>query len=152
MPLFGFRTHKKYDKDSVQTETAKANLKKSVKGVKVSKEKAVTKAVVLPETRQMKTVPSGNFSKVAGIIIRPHITEKTGILSQTGTYTFEVDKNANKQSIMKAIKELYKVNPIRVSTINVIAKNIFVRGKKGSVPGMKKAIVTVKKGEKIDFV
>lgn len=156
MPLFGFRTHKKYDKDFSQAKVVKVDPKKSIKEVKVSKEKVVTKtvtkAIALPEIKQIKTIPLGIFSSAASVIIRPHITEKTGILSQVGVYTFQVDRSANKQTISKAVKELYKVTPVRISVIKVPMKNIFVRGKKGSIPGMKKAMVTVKKGEKIDFV
>ncbi|MEK7501716.1 MAG: 50S ribosomal protein L23 [Patescibacteria group bacterium] len=151
MPLFGKRTDKKYDKDFTQAKVVKADPKKSMKSVKPSKE-IVTKAVALPAIKQIKAIPSGIYSSVAGIIIRPHITEKTGILSQMGVYTFQVDRNANKQTIARAVKELYKVNPVKIAVIKVPMKNIFVRGKRGTIPGMKKAIVTVKKGEKIDFV
>lgn len=152
MPLFGFRKDKKYDKDFAKAAPIKADPKKSIKLVKISDEKTITKTVALPGMKQVKAIPSGTFSSAAEVIIRPHITEKTGILSQNGAYTFQVARNANKQSIMKAVRELYKLNPVRVSIIKVPAKNIFVRGKKGSVPGMKKAVVTLKKGEKIDFV
>lgn len=84
-------------------------------------------------------------------IIRPHITEKSGIQSQNGVYTFQVTKNANKDQVAKAIKSLYKVMPVRIGIVNVAIKNVFVRGKRGTVPGMKKALVTLKKGDKIDF-
>ncbi len=151
MPLFGKRTDKKYDKDFSQEKVAKADPKKSMKGAKSPKEVS-TKAVALPTMKQVKAIPSGIYSSVAGIIIRPHITEKTGLLSQTGVYTFQVDRDANKQTIAKAVKELYKVTPVKIAIVKVPMKNIFVRGKKGSIPGMKKAMVTVKKGEKIDFV
>ena len=86
------------------------------------------------------------------IILRPHITEKSGILSQGGVYTFEVTKDANKPNIAKAIRALYKVTPTKVTVINVPNKNVFLRGRKGVVLGIRKAIVTVKKGDKIDFV
>jgi large subunit ribosomal protein L23 len=85
-------------------------------------------------------------------ILRPHITEKSGMLSQTGKYTFQVMKNANKQSIARAIQVLYKITPKHVTLLNQPARNVFVRGRRGVVPGLRKAIVTVKKGDKIDFV
>ena len=151
MPLFGKRTDKKYDKDFSLAKVIKVDPKKSMKGAKSLKE-ATTKVVALPTMKQIRAVPSGMYSSVASIIIRPHITEKTGILSQSGVYTFQADRNANKQTIAKAVKELYKVNPVKIAVIKVPAKNIFVRGKRGNVPGMKKAIVTVKRGEKIDFI
>lgn len=86
------------------------------------------------------------------VIIRPHITEKSGIASQNGVYTFIVDKNANKPVVAKAVKNLYKVTPVKITIVNLPAKNVFIRGKKGVVSGMRKAIVTLKKGDKIDFV
>jgi len=85
-------------------------------------------------------------------ILRPHITEKSGMLSQTGKYTFQVMRNANKQSIARAIQVLYKITPKHVTLLNQPARKVFVRGRRGVVPGHRKAIVTVKKGDKIDFV
>lgn len=85
-------------------------------------------------------------------IIRPRITEKSGILSQSNVYTFEVAKSATKSTVFDAIIKMYKVTPVKVAIVNLPAKKVFVRGKKGSVSGMKKAIVTIKKGEKIDFI
>ncbi|MFA6404979.1 MAG: 50S ribosomal protein L23 [Candidatus Paceibacterota bacterium] len=153
MPLFGFRTHKKYDKDFSQSKAVKAGKNKESRSKKVEKvipiaNKVVNKAIQAPVIRNI----IDSFDTSAETIIRPHITEKTGILSQGGVYTFQVKRDANKQTVSKAIKALYKVNPIKVAMINVGAKNIFVRGKKGTVSGMRKAIVTLKKGEKIDFI
>lgn len=86
------------------------------------------------------------------VIIKPHVTEKSGILSQGGVYTFEVKKNANKNVIGKAIAALYKVTPVKIAVTNIPSKSIFHRGKIGTVSGIRKAIVTLKKGDKIDFV
>lgn len=108
------------------------------------------------ETKQVAKaaapVAVGSSSHSAAVILRPRVTEKSGILSQTGVYTFEVAKNSNKDSIAKAVKALYKVSPIRVAITNLPAKNVFVKGRKGMVSGVKKALVTLKKGDKIDFV
>jgi len=87
------------------------------------------------------------------IIKKPRITEKSGIQAETlGIYTFEVTTKANKKSIAKAVKELYKVTPVKVNIINLPAKVIFSRGKTGRRSGVKKAIVYLKKGDKIEFV
>jgi len=95
---------------------------------------------------------SGSTSTNTSIIIRPRITEKSGILSQGGVYTFEVARGANKPSIAAAVKALYKVTPIKVTVSNLPARNVVVRGKRGVQSGMRKAVVTLKKGDKIDFV
>jgi large subunit ribosomal protein L23 len=88
----------------------------------------------------------------ASVILRPRITEKSGVLSQTGVYTFEVTKGANKNSVALAVKALYKVTPVKVAMLNNPARNVFIRGRRGVVPGVRKAMVTLKKGDKIDFV
>jgi large subunit ribosomal protein L23 len=86
------------------------------------------------------------------IIIRPRITEKSGIMSENSSvYTFEVRKNANKPMIAQAIKALYKVTPTKVRIVNLPAKRVLVRGKRGTSNGVKKAMVYLKKGEKINL-
>ena len=87
------------------------------------------------------------------IIKKPRITEKSGLQTENlGVYTFEVTAKANKKNIAKAVGELYKVTPVKVNIINLPAKKVFARGKLGRKSGVKKAIVYLKKGEKIDFV
>lgn len=86
------------------------------------------------------------------IIIKPRITEKAGLMSEiSNVYTFEVKKSANKKSLAKAIKDLYKVTPIKINIINLPAKKVLVRGKRGVQSALKKAVVYLKKGDKIDF-
>ncbi len=92
------------------------------------------------------------MKSTASAILRPRITEKSGVLSQGGIYTFEVAKDADKASISRAVKALYKVTPIKVAIVNLPARKTFIRGRRGVVPGIRKAMVTVKKGDKIDFV
>ena len=87
------------------------------------------------------------------IIKKPRITEKSGIQAEAlGVYTFEVTTKANKKNVAKAIKELYKVTPVKVNITNLPAKIIFTRGKTGRKSGIKKAVVYLKKGDKIEFV
>jgi len=87
------------------------------------------------------------------IIKKPRITEKSGIQAETlGVYTFEVTDKANKKNITKAVKELYKVTPVKVNITNLPAKKVFSRGKVGRRSGVKKAVVYLKKGDKIEFV
>jgi large subunit ribosomal protein L23 len=130
-------------------KTKKADTEgKEVKAKKVAKAPKTEKAVAIVE----KSVVTPSISNAAGSILRPRITEKSGILSQTGVYTFEISSNANKNSVSSAIKALYKVVPVKVAIINNPSKNVFVKGRKGVVSGFRKALVTLKKGDKIDFV
>ena len=87
------------------------------------------------------------------IIKKPRITEKSGIQAEVaGIYTCEVTEKANKKNVAKAVKELYKVTPVKVNITNLPAKIVFTRGKTGRKSGVKKAVVYLKKGDKIEFV
>lgn len=67
-------------------------------------------------------------------------------------YTFDVEKGANKTEIKKAIFALYKVKPVRVNVLPVPKKSTFSKGIVGSKSGGRKALVYLKKGDKIEFV
>lgn len=94
----------------------------------------------------------GTLGELVNVIARPHITEKAAILAEKGTYVFEVSKNTNKIEIAKAIKALYKVTPTRVNIINLPDTRVFVRNRKGVKSGLRKALVTLKKGDKIEIL
>ena len=85
------------------------------------------------------------------VIISPKITEKATALSEFNKIVFKVDKGANKNSIKKSIEKIFKVNVIKINTINLKGKPKLVRNKKSFKPGYKKAIVTLKKGQTIDL-
>ena len=84
-------------------------------------------------------------------IISPNITEKSTSLSDFNKVVFKVDLDANKKTIKKSIEKIFKVNVIKINTINLRGKTKIVRGKKSKRPGYKKAIVTLKKGQSIDL-
>ncbi len=91
-----------------------------------------------------------------GIIIKPIITEKMTVLGdKLGRYGFIVDKRANKLQIKNAVKELYGVEVEEVNTMNYSGKFKSRYTKSGILSGRtnsyKKAIVTLAKGESIDF-
>ncbi|MDP3957939.1 MAG: 50S ribosomal protein L23 [bacterium] len=87
-----------------------------------------------------------------GVLIRPRITEKATVLGEQNVYTFDVAPSSNKMLVAKAITALYKVKPMKVRVVAVPRKKIFVRGTWGTRGGGKKALVYLKKGEKIEFV
>ena len=84
-------------------------------------------------------------------IISPNVTEKSTTLSQYNKVVFRVHKKANKKSIKKSIEKIFKVNVIKINTINLKGKNKIVRNRKSRTPGYKKAIITLKKGQSIDL-
>jgi len=86
------------------------------------------------------------------IIKKPWITEKAGALSAMGKYVFIVKEKASKPEIKKAMKEIYKVDAVAVNMVNRPAKRKrFGGGPASAVGGYRKAIVTLKKGQKIDL-
>tara|TARA_B110000014_G_C19809283_1_gene420176 strand:- start:126 stop:419 length:294 start_codon:yes stop_codon:yes gene_type:complete len=84
-------------------------------------------------------------------IISPTITEKATSLSEFNKVVFKVHNKANKKSIKRSIEKIFKVNVIKINTINLKGSTKLVRGKKSSKSGYKKAIVTLKKGQSIDL-
>ncbi len=85
------------------------------------------------------------------VLKRPIITEKSMKLAQSGLYVFEVDKNATKPLIAKAVTLKFNVKVLKVNVINVKGK--LKQQKKArkvyKTSGFKKALVQIKKGEKI---
>ena len=84
-------------------------------------------------------------------IISPNITEKSTSLSEYNKIVFKVHKNASKNSIKKSIEKIFKVNVVKINTINLKGKSKMVRNKKTFKPGYKKAIITLKNGQSIDL-
>ena len=86
------------------------------------------------------------------IIKKPRVTEKASFCAEQNVYTFDVEARSNKTEIKKAIFQLYKVKPTKVNILQVPDKKVFARGQKGVKSGGKKALVYLKKGDKIDFI
>ncbi|NWG18690.1 MAG: 50S ribosomal protein L23 [Chloroflexi bacterium] len=85
------------------------------------------------------------------IIRRPLITEKNTNLMLFNKYSFEVDRNASKPQIKRAIEEIFKVRVTAVHTMNVRGK-LRRRGREfGYTADWKKAIVTLAEGDRIDL-
>ena len=83
------------------------------------------------------------------IIRRPLVTEKSTILRETGNVlAFEVDPNANKIEVMKAVEELFKVKVEEVRIFNVRGKMKRLGRWEGKRRDWRKAFVRLKKGEK----
>ena len=84
-------------------------------------------------------------------IISPNVTEKSTSLSEFNKVVFKVHKGANKNTIKKNIEKIFKVNVIKINTINLKGKTKIIRNKRAYKSGYKKAIVTLKKGQSIDL-
>ena len=84
-------------------------------------------------------------------IISPLFTEKSTNLSEQNKIVFKVHYKANKINLKKNIEKIFKVNVTKINIINKRSKIKITRGRKVKVPGFKKAIVTLKKGQNIDL-
>ena len=89
------------------------------------------------------------------VILAPLITEKSMAGTVAAQYTFEVHPQATKTQIKHAVEEIFKVHVLKVNTTNVGGKNknFARRGRRtsGKTPDWKKAVVTLKSGEKIEL-
>lgn len=90
------------------------------------------------------------------ILRRPVLTEKANSLTEKlNRYTFQCDHRANKLQIASAIETMYGVNVESVNTMVVVGKLKTRSTKAGMVSGraakFKKAVITLKEGEIIDF-
>ncbi len=84
------------------------------------------------------------------IIIRPIFTEKAVRLKdEQNKYVFEVAKDSNKPEIKKAVEELFKVHVVDVRVMNYRGKLRRTRRAIGRRKSFKKAVVTLRKGERI---
>ena len=91
-----------------------------------------------------------------GIIVKPLVTEKmTSISEKSNRFGFIVRPNANKLQIKSVFEALYNVTVVAVNTMNYDGKNKSRYTKSGLISGRsnayKKAVVTLKEGETIDF-
>lgn len=87
-----------------------------------------------------------------GIILRPLVTEKS--LAQNGErnkVSFLVDIEANKPEIRTAVERIFAVKVIEVNTVYIKGKWKRTRMREGKRPDQKKAVVTLREGDKIEF-
>jgi len=89
------------------------------------------------------------------VILRPVITEKSMDQTNQSKYTFAVADTANKMQIKDAVEELFKVTVVRVNVSTTKAKEKSRNRRRGRQVGFtspwKKAVVTVKAGDSIEF-
>lgn len=86
------------------------------------------------------------------ILLSPHITEKATNLNEDNKYVFKVYPHANKIEIRKAIESAYGVDVSGVEIINIPKKKRRVGKSTGWRKGYKKAIIKIKKGQKIEIL
>ena len=87
------------------------------------------------------------------VIRRPLITEKsTAKQGESNQYFFEVDKKATKHDIKSAIETIFKVEVMKVRTANIMGKRKRVGRNTGMTSDWKRAMVTLKEGDRIEVL
>ena len=91
--------------------------------------------------------------KHAGIIKRVQVSEKGTLLAEANKYLVEVAPEANKIEIRKAVEETFGVHVLAVNTQNYAGKKRMLRTRRVvQAPDWKRAVVTLKPGDKIDLL
>jgi len=139
----------KIDQKSVglDLETKKQESKKTIKPEikKAKTSETAKKSVTKVDKKDTKHYPFAHQ-----ILKRPLLTEKVTYQGQYNQYSFEVAKSTNKIEIQKAIQGVYGVNPISINVINIKGKEVRRGRQRGRTKDWKKAIVTLKAGDKIE--
>ncbi len=84
------------------------------------------------------------------VILAPIITEKSTMASEANQVVFKVRRDATKPEIKAAVEQLFKVKVLAVNTINRKGKTKRFRGLKGKQQDVKKAIIRLAEGDRID--
>lgn len=87
------------------------------------------------------------------VLVKPRITEKSALLSDKCVYVFAIHPDATKYDVRDAVKELFKVTPRKIAIVNRPPRAFTsrARNRKGVHPGLKKAYVYLKEGDRIDL-
>ena len=85
------------------------------------------------------------------IIKFPVVTEKSTKISENNQFIFKVAVDSSKEDIKKAIEKVFKVKVKAINTIKVKGKKKVFKGTKGKRSDFKKAIITLVKGETLDY-
>ncbi len=137
MPVLDFLHKKKKMKKEDKKEKKEA---KKVKEVKPSR-------VEVPKLKRRK-----EFPQIYRILKSPHISEKSTDLIEKSQYVFKVFPNTNKTEIKKAVESYYGVDVLSVNLIKIPAKRRRLGKISGFRTGHKKAIIKIKKGQKIEIL
>lgn len=125
---------KKNKKSAVSSKTA------------VSEKKTPAPALARKETSPVIAQP------VKDVLLRPRVTEKASLLSSQNIYVFDVAPRANKKEISEAVFRKYGFKSTKVNITSIKEKRILSRrGTSGMRSGGKKALVYLKKGNKIEI-
>lgn len=94
-----------------------------------------------------------NQEKVMKVLLAPHVSEKSTIVADAhNQYVFKVATDATKAEVKKAVEQLFEVGVAKVTTVNVKGKTKRFGARQGRRADWKKAYVTLKGDQEIDFM
>ena len=119
---------------------------------KTVKEESVVKAEQ-PKAEQQKKTELKKAAKRAArnVLVKPRITERATDLSALNKYVFLVDESATKPLVKENIAERYNIKPVAVDIVNIKGKLKYFKNQPRRRQSIKKAIITLKKGDKIEI-
>ncbi|EKD59078.1 MAG: 50S ribosomal protein L23 [uncultured bacterium] len=123
--------------------------KEKVSEAKVAPKKVSKKADAVK--KEAAIVAAQHADIAYKVLVEPWVTEKTHRAMADNKYTFKVIKSATKAQVKKAIEGMYKVKVEKVTVVNVLARKKAYGRHEGTIAGFKKATLTLKKGDKIEF-
>lgn len=112
-----------------------------------------------PQSKSKAAKPARNaaaknaMGRLSGVLKAPWLSEKALIATASGVYVFEVPRDATKPDVAAAIELVYKVTPRAVRMVNLPAKKVSLRTRRGVGARARrhKAYVYLKKGDTIQF-
>ena len=141
----------KTDKVSKEKAEAKAKVKADqTKSATVKKEDKVVKTVTDKKEKKKSDVIRGKTAQAYKVLVKPLVTEKASNLGVLNKYVFEIATNMNKIEVKKAIRTIYNVEPVKINIAKFKGKNVRYGRVKGKTKSWKKAIITLKPGDKIE--
>ncbi len=140
-----FKTKSKAQEAQKKVETPKKMAKKAEEK---KEEKKVETVVAKPLA---KGEIKGKSKQAYKVLIKPLVTEKAADLGALGKYVFAVNPKINKIEVKKAIRTIYGVEPVGVTILNFSGKSVRYGRVSGRTKNWKKAVVTLKPGDKIEI-
>ena len=86
------------------------------------------------------------------VLLKPTITEKSTILQELGKYTFEIAPKANKVEVKEAVEKSFNVTVLDVNVSKLRGKRRRYGPRSVKQPDVKKAVVTLKQGDRINLI
>lgn len=120
------------------------------KGTKAKSKRKASKKAAAPRKAREINDPNG---RLAGVLVRPWLSEKALIATERRVYAFEIPVRATKKDVALAVEKIYKVVPTKVRTVNLPTQKVSLRTRRGHgvTAGRRKAYVYLAEGDTIQF-